>query len=47
MAFFEIALIVLIGLALGIAKIKTQSLYIPFAMHSFSNLVATSEVALL
>lgn len=44
---FEIGLILLVGLALGVAKIKTQSLYIPITMHSFLNLLATIEVALL
>jgi membrane protease YdiL (CAAX protease family) len=29
-----------LGVLLGIAKIKTRSLYIPLAMHSLNNLIA-------
>ncbi|MDY6843996.1 MAG: type II CAAX endopeptidase family protein [Thermodesulfobacteriota bacterium] len=44
---FEIILIALLGIILGIVKIKTQSLYATMAMHSLLNLIATLEVAIL
>jgi len=44
---FDIIFIIIMGAALGIAKIKTKSIYVPIAMHSFANLVATLEVAFL
>ena len=44
---FEITQIALLGLMLGIAKLKTRSIYVPMAMHSLINLLATVEVAVL
>lgn len=44
---YGIATAVAIGLLLGIARLKTESLYPPLAMHALLNLVATLEVALL
>ncbi len=43
---YEIVIIFFIGLLLSYAKIKSQSLYIPIAMHILMNLVATVEIAL-
>lgn len=43
---YEIVLIFFIGLLLSYAKVKSQSLYIPIAMHVLMNLVATLEIAL-
>lgn len=42
---FQIVMIGLLGVLLGIAKIKTRSLYITLAMHSLLNLIATLQVA--
>ena len=33
------------GLLLGLARLKSQSLYVPLAMHSAANPIATVEVA--
>ena len=44
--FFEIAIIFIIGIVLGIARYKTNSLWSPLIMHAFFNLAATIEVAL-
>lgn len=41
----EIGYIFFMGLILGVARIKTRSLYIPFAMHVLNNFLATIEVA--
>ena len=43
---FQIAIIGTLGILLGIAKVKTRSLYIPIAMHSFNNLIATVAISL-
>ncbi|RTZ63889.1 MAG: hypothetical protein DSZ29_06320 [Aquificaceae bacterium] len=43
---YEIVLIFFIGLLLSYAKTKSQSLYIPIAMHVLMNLLATLEIAL-
>lgn len=37
---FQMVMIGTLGVLLGIAKIKTRSLYIPLAMHSLNNLIA-------
>ena len=42
---FQIVMIGVLGVMLGIAKIKTRSLYMTFGMHSFLNLIAIIEVA--
>jgi membrane protease YdiL (CAAX protease family) len=44
---FQIVMIGTLGVLLGIAKIKTRSLYIPIVMHSFNNLIAMVATALL
>jgi len=44
---FEIIVIGTMGVVLGIAKIKTGSLYTTIIMHSMNNFVATLQVALL
>lgn len=41
----EIVLIASFGVILGIAKIKTQSLYTPIALHSAFNLIAMVQVS--
>jgi CAAX protease family protein len=43
---FHIVLIGTLGVLLGIAKVKTRSLYIPIAMHSMNNLLATVETSI-
>jgi len=43
---YEIVLIFFVGLLLSYAKVKSQSLYIPIAMHVLMNLIATLEIAL-
>ena len=42
---FQIVMIGVLGVLLGIAKLKTRSLYITLAMHSLHNLIATFQVA--
>lgn len=44
---YEVISIFLIGLLFGYAKIKTNSLYTPMAMHALMNLAATVQVAFL
>jgi membrane protease YdiL (CAAX protease family) len=44
--WFEIISIFFIGILLGIAKIKTKSLYVPIAMHMLMNLAASVGMAL-
>jgi uncharacterized protein len=41
---FDMGLIFVMGLILGVAQIKTRSLYIPFAIHVANNLVAMLAV---
>jgi membrane protease YdiL (CAAX protease family) len=36
-----------LGVILGLARLKTDSVYTPIALHSFTNLVATVETSLL
>jgi uncharacterized protein len=42
---FSIASIALVGVVLGIARIRTDSLLVPISMHALHNLIATIEVA--
>ena len=42
----QIAIIGTLGILLGIAKLKTRSLYIPIAMHTFNNLLAMLATSL-
>lgn len=44
---YEIGLIVCLGLALGAARVATDSLIVPFVMHGTINFVATVETALI
>jgi membrane protease YdiL (CAAX protease family) len=44
--FYEIAMIFVFGLVLGLARIRSGSLWIPVAMHVTANLVATVEAHL-
>ena len=44
---YEISLIFLFGLVLGVAKIKTQSLHTTLAMHSLFNLISMVQLAML
>ena len=44
---YEMALILCLGVVLGLARLATRSLYVPFAMHATMNFVATFETALL
>ena len=43
---FQMVIIGTLGILLGIAKVKTRSLYIPIAMHSFNNFIATVATSL-
>ena len=43
---FQIVIIGTLGILLGIAKLKTRSLYIPIAMHTFNNLLAMGVTSL-
>lgn len=43
---FQMVMIGLLGVLMGIAKIKTRSLYITLAMHSLLNLIATVETSI-
>jgi len=42
----DIIIICLLGLILGLARLKTDSVYTPIALHSFTNLVATIETSI-
>jgi len=42
---FNISTIVLFGLLLGIAQLRTQSLVIPIAMHTLNNLISMLQAA--
>lgn len=42
---YEIGAIFILGLVLGAARLKTGSIYTAIAMHAFTNLLATIEVA--
>ena len=44
---YGVALVFALGLLLGIARARTGSLWVPIAMHSAANLVATIETAVL
>jgi membrane protease YdiL (CAAX protease family) len=44
---YEIGTIFIFGLALGLARIGSRSLWVPVAMHMVANLVATLEAYLL
>jgi membrane protease YdiL (CAAX protease family) len=44
---YGIAQVFIAGLLLGAARLKTNSIYVPIAMHSFMNLIATVEIVLL
>jgi membrane protease YdiL (CAAX protease family) len=44
---FGISLVFTLGLLLGIARARTGSLWLPLALHSAANLVATVETAVL
>ena len=44
---FEISLIFLFGLVLGVAKIKTQSIYTTLVMHSVFNLISMVQLTML
>ena len=43
---YDMAGIFVFGVVLAIAQIRTQSLYIPIAMHALNNFLALSQVAL-
>lgn len=44
---YNVGLIFISGLLLGAARIRTNSVLTPLAMHAFMNVIATGEVALL
>jgi membrane protease YdiL (CAAX protease family) len=41
----EFAIIFLIGVMLGIARLRTQALLVPIAMHMLYNLISAGEIA--
>ena len=43
---YGIASIIVFGFLLGIARLKSNSIYVPIAMHSLNNLVATIQAAI-
>lgn len=43
---FGLSVILTLGLLLGVAKIKTRSLYIPLAMHAFYNFIIMAQISL-
>ena len=43
---FSIVWIFVLGIAMGIVRLKTKSIWSTFMMHAFVNIVATAEVAL-
>ena len=43
---FQKVMLGLFGILLGFAKVKTRSLYVPFAMHAFLNLVAMAQLTM-
>ena len=43
--FYQISTIFVGGIVLGVARIRTNSLYVPMAMHAMMNVVATLEAA--
>lgn len=45
-AWYDMLYIFGFGLLLGYAQLKTRSLYVPIAMHSFNNLLAVLQVAI-
>lgn len=44
---YDVSTICVLGIFLGVARVKTGSVYAPMAMHALLNLFATIEVALL
>jgi membrane protease YdiL (CAAX protease family) len=42
----DVLAICMFGLILGLARVKTDSVYTPIVLHSFTNLVATIETAM-
>ena len=42
---FQIVMIGVLGVILGVAKLKTRSLYVTFAMHSLANVIVIVQVA--
>ena len=42
---FQIALLAVGGLSLGYARIRTNSLAVPFVMHALNNLFGTIEAS--
>jgi membrane protease YdiL (CAAX protease family) len=45
--FYDIAVIFVAGILLGIVRLKTGSLWTPLIMHAFANIVATLETVLI
>jgi membrane protease YdiL (CAAX protease family) len=41
----EFAIAFLIGVTLGVARLRTQSLYVPIAIHMLYNLISAGEIA--
>ena len=43
---YDIAVTFILGIVLGIARVKTDSLWSPLLLHSLVNLIVTVEVAI-
>jgi membrane protease YdiL (CAAX protease family) len=43
---YEMSIIVCMGLLLGAARLKTQCLFVPLAMHATMNIIAIVETVL-
>jgi uncharacterized protein len=41
---YEMSIVFVLGIVLGIARLMTQSLYVPIAIHAVANLLATIEL---
>lgn len=43
---YDVTSIFIFGVLMGIAQVRTRSLYVPIAMHALNNILALSQVAL-
>ncbi|HDN26885.1 MAG TPA: CPBP family intramembrane metalloprotease [Thioploca sp.] len=43
---YELSIVFVLGIILGIARLMSQSLYVPIAIHAFANLLATIELVI-
>jgi uncharacterized protein len=45
--FYGIATLFVVGVAFGLARLRTGSLYVPLALHAMTNLIAAAQAALI